>query len=163
MTTGMRQDAARGTAGLLTGRKVLLIAFCAFLVMLAPNIVLSVAAVRTFSGLVVPNSYVASQEFDRARTAQVALGWSVELTHEGDELRLAFTDAAGHPVHPPQVSLMVGRTTTTRNDVTPELLPTPSGYAAAMPLAPGRWRAEVTATAADGTPFHQSRFLFVGP
>lgn len=154
---------ARAGAGLLTGRKVLLIAFCAFLVMLAPNIVLSVAAVRTFSGLVVPNSYVASQEFDRTRAAQVALGWTIDLTHEDDVVRLTFTDGAGHPVHPPQVALMVGRTTTTRNDVTPELRPTPSGYAAALPLGPGRWRAEVTATAEDGTAFHQSRFLFVKP
>jgi nitrogen fixation protein FixH len=54
---------------ILTGRRVLLIASAAFLVMLVPNIVLTVTAVRTFSGLVVPNGYVASQRFDRDRAA----------------------------------------------------------------------------------------------
>lgn len=150
-------------SGILTGRRVLTIAAVAFLVMLAPNIVLTVAAVRTFSGLVVPNSYVASQEFDRTRTAQQALGWTVALTHDEDVIRLAITDAAGHAVHPPEVSVTLGRPTTTRSDVTPALEATPSGYAAAQPLAPGRWIADIRATAADGTPFHQSRALFVRP
>lgn len=150
-------------AGILTGRRVLMIALAAFLVMLAPNIVLSVAAVRTFSGLVVPNSYVASQEFDRDRAAQDALGWTVALAHEGDVVRLSITDAAGHAVHPPQISITLGRPTTERSDVTLALLPTPAGYAATQPLAPGRWRAEVTATAEDGTAFHQTRALSVQP
>ena len=63
----------------LTGRRVALIALAAFAVMLTPNIILAVKAVETFSGLVVPNSYVASQNFDRDRTAQQALGWTVTL------------------------------------------------------------------------------------
>lgn len=151
------------TTGILTGRRVFFIALAAFLVMLAPNIVLSVAAVKTFSGLVVPNSYVASQDFDRNRNAQVALGWTLALVHEGGAIRLTITDAAGRPVHPPQVAVTVGRPTTTRSDVPLTLEPTPAGYAAAQTLAPGRWLADVTATAADGTAFHQTRALIVRP
>ena len=149
--------------GILTGRRVLLIALAAFLVMLTPNIVLAVAAVRTFSGLVVPNSYVASQEFDRTRVAQQALGWTIALDHEGEVIRLDITDAAGHAVHPPEITLTLGRPTTTRNDATPALQPTPTGYAAHLPLGPGRWIAGIEASAADGTAFRQTRALTVAP
>jgi nitrogen fixation protein FixH len=145
----------------LTGRRVALIAGALFALVFAPNIVLAVLAVKTFSGLVVPNSYVASQQFDRARDAQSALGWNVDLIHESDRVALAFTDASGSPVRPENLSVTLGRPTTTRNDTTIILEPTLGGYAAAAPLAPGRWRVEIAATASDGTAFRQSRSLSV--
>ena len=145
----------------LTGRRVAGIAAAAFIVMLIPNIVLTVMAVDTFSGLVVPNSYVASQTFDRDRAAQVALGWTVAIVHEGGQVRLTIDDANGRPVRPPALTVTVGRPTTTRDDRALALEETADGYAAAADLAPGGWRAEIAATAADGTPFHQSRALSV--
>jgi nitrogen fixation protein FixH len=145
----------------LTGRRVALIAGTLFALVFAPNIVLAVLAVKTFSGLVVPNSYVASQQFDRARDAQSALGWKVDLIHETDRLALAFTDSFGNTVRPEGLSVTLGRPTTTRNDTTVILEPTPGDFAGSAPLAPGRWRVEIAATAADGTAFRQSRSLFV--
>lgn len=145
----------------LTGRQVFGIATGAFLVMLVPNIVMTVAAVRTFSGLVVPNSYVASQEFDRARAAQQALGWTATLRHADGAIRLDIADAQGGTVRPPALEVTLGRPTTTRDDRLLVLETTPTGYAAAAPLAPGMWRVEIHATAADGTAFHQSRDLYV--
>lgn len=145
----------------LTGRRVLLIATGIFLTMLVPNLVLAVFAVRTFSGLVVPNSYVASQEFDRVRAAQMALGWTARLAHADGVLRLDLADAAGAPVRPATLAVTVGRPTTTRDDRALTLLATPTGYAADAPLAPGAWRVEIAATAPDGTAFHQSRDLLV--
>ena len=145
----------------LTGRRVLLIATGVFLLMLIPNLMLAVFAVRTFSGLVVPNSYVASQEFDRVRTAQLALGWTARLAHADGVLRLDLADTAGAPVRPATLAVTVGRPTTTRDDRTLTLLPTPTGYAAEAPLPPGAWRVELAATAADGTAFNQSRDLAV--
>lgn len=147
----------------LTGRTVALIAAGAFVFMLVPNIVLTVFAVDTFSGLVVPNSYVASQTFDRDRTAQLALGWDVGLVHEDGVVRLTIDDADGRPVRPATVAVTVGRPTTTRDDRTLALEPTPSGYIAAADLPPGGWRVEIVATADDGTRFHQSRTLSVAP
>jgi nitrogen fixation protein FixH len=147
---------------ILTGRRVLLIASAAFLVMLIPNIVLTVTAVRTFSGLVVPNSYVASQRFDRDRAAQAGLGWRLGLKHAEGVLRLDFADAAGETVRPATLEVRLGRPTTRHDDRTLALFETPTGYAAEAPLAPGRWRVEIAATAADGTGFRQSRDLLVG-
>jgi len=145
----------------LTGRRVALISGGLFLLVLAPNVVLTVTAVRTFSGLVVPNSYAASQEFDRARAAQEALGWRTVLGHADGVLRLDLADAAGTTVRPPALTVTVGRPTTTRDDRVLALRPTPGGYAAEAPLAPGSWRVEIVATAPDGTRFHQSRDIYV--
>ena len=47
----------------------------AFGVIIAVNLTLAFNAVRTFPGLEVKNSYVASQSFDADRAAQNALGW----------------------------------------------------------------------------------------
>ena len=58
----------------LTGRHVLAITLAAFGVIIAVNMVMAVKAVSTFPGLETPNSYVASQRFDRDRAAQAALG-----------------------------------------------------------------------------------------
>ena len=152
-----------GTTRPLTGRTVAVIAAGAFLFMLVPNIVLAVFAIDTFSGLVVPNSYVASQTFDRDRAAQRALGWTVGIAHEGGVIRLAIADAGGRTVRPPALTVTVGRPTTARDDRVLVIEETPSGYVAAADLAPGGWRAEIVATAADGTRFHQSRYLRVTP
>ena len=56
----------------LTGRKVLLIAVAAFGVVIAANLAMLLAATGTFPGLVVKNSYVASQGFDAKTAAQRA-------------------------------------------------------------------------------------------
>lgn len=59
----------------LTGRKVLMILLAAFGTILAVNMTLLYNAVKTFPGLEVKNSYVASQTFDDRDIAQRALGW----------------------------------------------------------------------------------------
>ncbi len=147
----------------LTGRAVLLIALGAFAVTLAVNLLLAFTAVRTFSGVVVDNSYVASQSFDATRAAQVALGWTVTLTDDTQAgvLGVAFTDASGAVVRPATLAVTLGRPTTTRDDQTIALKQVVGGYAGPAPLAPGLWRVEITATAADGTAFRQSRSLRV--
>lgn len=147
----------------LGGRGVLVIAAIAFLVMLAPNIILAVTAVRTFSGVVVDDSYVASQDFDRLKAAQLALGWTVALSHEADVLRVDITDAAGTPVRPAAISVTMGRPTTQREDHAIALAETPSGYAGNAPMAPGHWRVELVATAANGAAFRQSHDIWVSP
>lgn len=148
----------------LGGRGVLVIAVIAFLVMLTPNVILAVTAARTFSGVVVEDSYVASQGFDRAKAAQLALGWTVALDHDADVLRLDIADAAGHVVRPAALVVAMGRPTTTRADRIVAMEPTPRGYAGVADLAPGHWRVEIAATAEDGTAFRQSHDIWVaGP
>lgn len=154
----------QGTTGrVLTGRAVLIVALGAFGVTLAVNLVLAYAAVRTFSGVVVDNSYIASQTFNEDRDAQIALGWTVALADdvEAGVLSVAFTDAEGATVRPETLFVTLGRPTTTRDDQIITLDETVGGYAGRAPLAPGLWRIEIRATADDGTAFHQSRSLHV--
>ncbi len=55
-----------------TGRHAAAVFVGAFAVIIAVNVALAVSAVRTFPGLEVANSYVASQEFNARRAAQEA-------------------------------------------------------------------------------------------
>lgn len=146
----------------LTGRKVFLIAAAIFAVVLTPNLLMAWFAVSTFSGLVVDNSYVASQGFDRARAAQEALGWTLRVEPEADGvLRLGFTDTDGKIVHPASLEAVVGRPTTERSDLQLELQRAPGGYVAEADLDPGNWVVMIAATAADGTAWHRREPLIV--
>jgi nitrogen fixation protein FixH len=112
---------------------------------------------------VVPNSYVASQDFDTRRDAQAALGWTLDLGYADGALRLAITDPAGRAVRPATLGVTVGRPTTTRDDHLLVLEPTVGGYAGGVELPPGAWRVEIVAATEDGTAFYQSRELRVAP
>lgn len=155
----MRADGPRR----LTGRTVLMIAIGAFGVILAANLTLAYNAVNTFSGLVVENSYIASQHFDARREAQEALGWTLEIDHDGERLRLDFTDANGAVVRPDTLQFTIARPNSRHEDGTALLSAYEGGYVADLPLGPGNWNLDINATAVDGTAFIQRRSLFIGP
>lgn len=145
----------------LTGRRVFAITASGFAVVIAVNITLATQAIRTFPGLEVANSYVASQNFDADRQAQQALHWALSAGYDAGRLTLRFTDAAGHPVRVDNLALLVGRATEARDDTRPEMVAQGDAYVAALVLAPGRWMLRVTATATDGTPFQQRLVITV--
>ena len=129
----------------LTGRKVLAIMVGAFGVIIAANLAMLVAATGTFPGLVVKNSYVASQGWDARTAAQEALGWTATVGHADGRLAVAITGADGRPVRGLDVTAVVGRPASGREDVTLMLAEGREGYAAPMALGPGLWRVAVTA------------------
>ncbi|WP_373353375.1 FixH family protein [Pseudoroseicyclus sp. CXY001] len=139
----------------LTGPKVFAIFAGGFSIIIAVNVALATNAVRTFPGLEVPNSYVASQSFDARRAAQEALGWELTAAYEPGSLRLDLADAEGQPVTTP-LALVVGRPTEQQDDNAYDVTP---GEPLALDLAPGRWRLDITAEAPDGTPFE--RYLVI--
>ena len=144
----------------LTGRHVFLMVGGGFGVVIAVNLALAVAAVRTFPGLEVKNSYVASQLFDAERTAQEALGWQTALSHDGGRLTLAFEEA-GAPVRPRIVSAVLGRATHVADDIRPDFAWTGEAFAADVDLAPGLWAMRLEARAADGTLYRRRLELWV--
>ncbi|PPB82177.1 nitrogen fixation protein FixH [Albidovulum inexpectatum] len=147
--------------GELTGRKVLFITVAAFGIIIAVNVVMAYLAIRTFPGLEVKNSYVASQVFDAERRAQEALGWNLEHAYENGMLRLSFRDRAGQPVRVRDLSVTVGRTTMAAQDRQPEFVWNNGDYVARADLAPGKWMLLLEAHAEDGTKFRQRLDLFV--
>lgn len=151
-----------GTGGRpLTGRKVAIIAVGAFSVILAVNLVLAWQAVRSFPGLEARNGFVESQDFDARRAAQQALGWQVGIEYAGGELTLRFRDAAGHPVNPAMLDVLVGRVADASQDRRPVMQGQAGRFGAPLALAPGRWLVKVEARAADGTRFSQRLALQV--
>lgn len=139
----------------LTGRHVLAITLTAFGVVIGVNLLLAVKAVGTFPGVEVRNSYVASQVFDRDRSAQAALGWTVTPEYDGRDLTLMIRDRAGNPAPVATLDVTVGRPTHVREDVTPAFTYHNGLFRTALTLAPGQWNIRLTATARDGTTFRQ--------
>ncbi len=139
----------------ITGKHVFFGFAAAFGVIIAVNLVLAYSAIKTFPGLEVGNSYVASQEFDERRIAQEALSWTVSATHSAGILSLAITDEAGAPVELAGLSATVGRATHVQDDVAPEFRFDGTSYFATVPLGDGNWNIRMTAQAKDGTEFYQ--------
>lgn len=139
----------------LTGRHVLAITVGAFGIIIAVNLVMAWKAISTFPGLDVQNSYVASQEFNAKRDAQVALGWTMTPVYDRGRMTIAFTDTAGNPVEVKALDVLVGRTTEAKDDVTPAFTYVAGLYEAEVALNRGVWLVRVNATAKDGTAFEQ--------
>ncbi|SDW20556.1 FixH family protein [Roseicitreum antarcticum] len=146
----------------LTGFKVLMIAVGAFGVIITVNLILAYNATRTFPGLEVQNSYVASQNFNEELAAQLALNWDVSATVTDDVLTLAFTDAtSGAPVQVAALDATLGRATHVRDDQTPDFSYAGGMFTAPVDLAPGNWNVRLLAQAPDGTEFRQRVVLRV--
>jgi len=139
----------------ITGKHVLVGFVAAFGVIVGVNIALAVSAVKTFPGLEVRNSYVASQTFDERREAQQALNWTVRAHHSDGVLTLSITDAGGQPVRAAALDATVGRATHVAEDMIPDFRFDGSAYVAPVELGGGNWNIRMTALAEDGTAFRQ--------
>jgi nitrogen fixation protein FixH len=146
----------------LTGRKVFLFTAAAFGLIIGVNVVMAVMAVRTFPGLEVKSSYVASQSFDRDRKAQEALGWTLSHDYTGSELILTIRDRQGYPADVRVLSALVGRATEAGDDVTPVFAYEGGSYRAPLSLGQGKWIVVLDASAADGTRYRKRLELTVG-
>lgn len=126
----------------------------AFGIIISVNLTLAFNAVRTFPGLEVRNSYVASQAFDADRAAQLALEWEVSATLDGDQLRLIILED-GTPIAPLIESATFGRATNVAQDQTPDFVFDGTALRADVDAGPGNWNLRLKARAADGTLFQQ--------
>lgn len=142
-----------------TGRHMLVIMLAFFGVIIVVNLIMATFATRTFGGVIVDNSYVASQKYNdwlaEAR-AQRAAGWSGELTLDADRRPLLVASLDGGSLAGAQVSAIarhpVGREAniTLRFDEV-----SPGVYRADAPLPAGRWNLHITA-ARDGRAYRMS-------
>ena len=145
----------------VTGKQVFAWFAGGFGLIIAVNVYMAVQAVRTFPGMEVANSYVASQEFDAERTAQLALGWQVQAGYEAGEIVIGVADAAGAPVVPATVKAVVGRSTERTDDHDLAFTFGSGTMRAKADLGPGYWVVWLEMTAEDGTAFRQRLKLVV--
>lgn len=131
-----------------TGRKAALIVVAFFGVIIAVNATMLTLAVNSFGGLVVGNSYVASQRFNAdiaTARAQPIRDWTLDLGTDAGGVALAVKDRNGTALHDLGITLTLARPTHGRETVTLDLVERAPGiYSAALDLAPGRWIATVT-------------------
>lgn len=146
----------------ITGKHVLIGTVSAFAVIIGVNVFMAVSAVRTFPGLEVKNSYVASQTFNADKASQEALGWTIEAVDEGEKLYVFIRDKDGNPVQAKSVTGTLGRATSVVDDQAPDFKFNGEAYVADTgALAAGNWNYRMVAEAMDGTPFKQRVVIYV--
>lgn len=123
-----------------TGKHMFLILFAGFGVVMAVNFGMAALASRSFSGVVVENSYVASQQFnewlDNAEQ-QEALGWEAKIGR--DEAGRLMVETAGVP-EGATVSAEIRRPLGAHETSELALASNGRGYfSSAKPIEGGRW------------------------
>lgn len=150
--------------GEFTGRHMLMIMIAFFGVIIGVNLLMAMVANRSWTGLVVQNSYVASQNFNRKLEAArqvAALGWVVDFELDAGHAALRLADRAG-PLGGMDVTLKLWRPTNEKDDLSVTLDETAAGeYRADIALDPGVWSADLTATADSGETLHRHRRIVI--
>lgn len=132
-----------------TGWHMLAIIVAFFAVIFSVNAFMAFSSARTWTGLVVANSYVASQEFQvkaDAAAAQNAAGWTMNVGYEDGEL-VVWLLADDEPLLLDDVSAFVRRPVGGHDDATVPLSDSGEGYRGPIELASGVW--DITVTTGD--------------
>ena len=138
----------------IKGIHVLMIFGAAFGLIIGVNLTLAFNAVRTFPGLEVKNSYVASQSFEVKRASQNALAWDVSAQVAAKRLVLSITHD-GKPLRPAIEKAVLGRATSVAADRELTFVYLGGAFVAPVSLSPGNWNLRLRARALDGTLFSQ--------
>lgn len=154
-------------AGTFTGRHMLLTMLAFFGVIVGVNVTMAFFARSSWTGFVVANSYVASQEFNHKMAltrAQAALGWRSQFRVEDSTLRYSIRNAAGGAVPLTGVRVTFRRPIDDREDHAVALVADKNGgFSLSHSLADGTWIAEVEAEAGLTNPYRETlRLRIVG-
>lgn len=149
-----------------TGKHMLFLIVAFFAVIITVNVTMAVFASSSWSGLVVKNSYVASQHFNERSAegrARAALGWNAALSIADDRLSWRLTDASGSPVRIDAATAILRRPVAANEDHALTLIAAGDGTHAAdlHGLADGVWIVEVDAEAGLGEPYRDIRRIVV--
>jgi nitrogen fixation protein FixH len=134
---------------LFTGRHMLYIVVSFFIVVLIANMTMVYFAKRSWSGLVVANSYVASQHFNedtKRLQAMLDLGIAPSVKYSNGVLSLTLMDAQNAPIAAHNVTVRIGRPIFEGDDRTISLVPSTLGaFSATEKLGVGVWAGRVIA------------------
>jgi nitrogen fixation protein FixH len=148
-----------------TGRHMLFSMLAFFGVIIAVNLTMATLAGRSWTGLVVKNSYVASQEFNgkvAAARAQAALGWTPTLAVGNGRVSYSLVDASGHAVVVAGATVAFKRPSYEAEDMVFVLAPMPGHAAeAAGAVRDGIWIVEIAADAGQPEPYRETRRVVI--
>lgn len=149
----------------LTGWHALGIVCLFFGVVIAVNVAMALYATGTFPGLVVKNSYVASQNYNKLleeSREQQERGWTADLQAEDGLLHVRFADPSDAPITGLRVAARVGRPAGDDEDRVLAFEIGSDGYVARDALPSGRWMVELEAWSSDRLVYRATHPLVVG-
>lgn len=133
-----------------TGKHMAVTIVSGFAIIIAVNLFMATLAVRGFGGVVVQNSYVASQEFNgwlEAAERQEALGWTAGISRsDNDHLLVETTSVPDGSTVAAVARRPLGKPETTQLRF---IEATPGNHVSLEPLKPGRWIVRLTITSHD--------------
>lgn len=143
------------TKGPLTGWHFTAIIVSFFAVVITVNLVMARFASSTFGGVVVDNSYVASQNYNewlQAAEAQKALGWTATAARQADgRVALTLDGATDAGV---TVSAVARHPLGRQPDTALRFIASGAGqFVSETTLAAGRWKLRIAARNAAGQPW----------
>lgn len=145
-----------------SGRHMLVCMLAFFGTIIAVNVTMAMLAAGTWTGLVVENSYVASQKFnDALRNArhQNESGLRSRVSFEAGALAFRIADGTGTRLKPVEATVWLGRPAFEQQDRLLEARCDASGVCS-VPFKPatGRWALRIDAVLADRTYRRDLRF-----
>lgn len=145
-----------------TGYHMLGVMFLFFGTIITVNMILAFSAASTWTGLMVKNSYVESQNFNRRLEeleVQAKLGWTATIDAETQGLQIQLRDSKQSAVKGAIVTGSLGRPVHEGLDQTISFVETENGYQADIELEPGLWRVQLYAVSQEGETWtHTIRF-----
>lgn len=129
------------------------------------NFTMAYLATSTWSGLVVKNTYIASQEFNgKAAGIRAMLSTGIKGTLEvrQDNIRYGLAMPGDEPVLADKVTAHFKRPVGEHQDFVTELKPAGAGvYEASHPVLPGHWIVEIIAVRDGETIMHEANRIAV--
>ena len=129
------------------------------------NFTMAYLATSTWSGLVVKNTYIASQEFNGKAAgirAMLSTGIKGTLEVKDDSIRYGLAMPGDKPVLADKVTAHFKRPVGEHQDFAIELQPVAAGlYAASRPVQPGHWIVEMIAIKDGKTIMHEANRIAV--
>ena len=148
-----------------TGWHMWALAIAFFGVIIGVNVWMAVVSARSWTGMVVEDSYIAGQQFETQRKAhdeQAKAGWSPTFLYLPGAAKLVIVDGAGHPVNLGDVKVLINRPVGGHEDQNLTLSRKADGsYEAPLTLPDGAWDATVSAQNTPLGPFQLVRRFFV--
>jgi nitrogen fixation protein FixH len=148
-----------------TGRHMLLIMLAFFGTVIAVNLVMATFASTSWTGLVVKNSYVASQEFNEKAAAgreQAARKWRPVLELQPGAVSFRLSDSAGALIPLKAVSVTFRRPAYEAEDMVIDLARRSDGaFAAQADIRDGIWIIETSADFGGAHPYRDTRRVVV--
>lgn len=129
------------------------------------NVMMAVLARTSWTGLVVENTYVASQEFNRKAQEgreQTALGWTGTLTIADGAVRYGLSDASGMALAPRSVTATFRHPAYEQEDRVIPLARTEDGtFESKETVRDGVWIVEIDADVGRQKPYRQIRRVII--